>query len=94
MISIVVYLKEKDTYSEVIFSREEEGSRASFLRLAVAQEFADFIIDGNKENQPFVYITLVPIKAKGSTTAASIVSSDLCFEKEVREELIAFIKSY
>ncbi|WP_033544181.1 hypothetical protein [Planococcus sp. CAU13] len=94
MISIIVYLKEKDKYPEHIFSREEDGSKASELRSAVAQEFADYIIDGNKENQPYLYITVVPIREKGSKMAASIVSSDLCFKNEVREELIAFIKSY
>ena len=94
MISFTIFLKEEDRYPEHIFSRDEEGSKASEIRSAVAQEFADFVIDGNKENQPYLYITLVPIREKGSKAAASIVSSDLCFKNEVREELIAFIKSY
>lgn len=95
MISFVVYLKEEEKYPDVLYSRKEESDKASALRSAVAQEFADYIIDGDREDQPFVYITLVPIREKDSAiTAASIVSSDLCFKNEIREELIAFIKSY
>ena len=94
MISFIVYSKQENRDSEHIFSREEEGGKANALRSAVAQEFADYIIDGNKENQPFIYITLVPIREKGGITAASIVSSDLCFKSEVREELLNFIQKY
>lgn len=95
MISFTVYSKEEEKYPEVLYSRKEESDRASALRSAIAQEFADYIIDGDREDQPFVYITLVPIREKDSAiTAASIVSSDLCFKNEVREELLNFIQKY
>lgn len=93
MVSFTISLKE-DKYPEHIFSREEEGNKASEIRSAVAQEFADFVIDGNKENQPYLYITLVPIRETGSKVAASVVPSDLCFKNEIQDELIAFVKSY
>lgn len=93
-VSFMINLKEEDKYPEHIYSRDEEGAKASEIRSAIAKEFAGYIIEGSKENQPYIYVTLVPIREKNSKMAASITSPDLSFKNEVREELIAFVKSY
>lgn len=94
MMSLNVFLKEDGKYPEVIFNRIEEDTKITNIRSSVSDEFANYIIEGKPENQPFIYISPSPIREKNSGLAASIVPSDLSFKVEIQEQLIKFIKEY
>lgn len=90
MNSFILGMKEENKELEHILSFEENGGRPSALLRQVKEKFSGSLIDGDPENQPFLYIKVVPIKTAGSNIAASIIPS-ACFKVDVKKEMIEFI---
>ncbi|TWT07327.1 hypothetical protein FQV26_05815 [Planococcus sp. CPCC 101016] len=92
MISLNIFLKERNKQPEFIFGSTKENRKASALCTAIEEEFADYIIEGRPEDQPFIYLSVSPIREQNSGIAASIVPANLNFKVNIQETLISFIK--
>lgn len=90
MISFNLDVKEEGKYPESIISRFEEGDKASVLFSKVKEQFADSLVEGTPENQPFLYMKTVPIVNGGEVTAASIIPT-AHFKMGIKEEMLDFI---
>lgn len=88
-----LYLKEQgeDLKSLVGFCEEgEKSQKPSEIFRKVEEKFSSNLVDGNPENQPFLYMNIVPVRKEGSNFAASITPT-ACFKIGVKEEIIKFI---
>lgn len=88
-----LYLKEEDKDLESLVGFCEEGEKSqvpSEVFRKVKEKFASNLVDGNPEDQPFLYMNIVPVRKEGSNVAASITPT-ACFEIGIKEEIINFI---
>lgn len=94
MISLDLFLSEKSKGSSFIYGRNEESGKANRMYRDVEKEFADHIVKGRPEDQPFIYVSFSPIRERNSGIAASIVPQNLNFKVELQEMVVKFIKEY
>lgn len=87
-----IELKEEKKDLESLLSFEEEGKKNNDLFRKVKEKFADSLVDGDSQDQPFLYMKIVAIREPGEDYIASYMSR-ACFKIEVREDLIEFIHS-
>lgn len=91
MVCFELYLKEKDKDLEDIVSRDyEDGQEASELFSKVKKQFSEYLVSGNQEEQPFLYMKLSPIKTEKNQMASFIPTA--CFKTEVSDQIVKFIE--
>lgn len=84
-------LKEENQELKTIMSFCEDGEKPNVVFQKVQEKFGDNRVDGKPEQQPFLYVKVVPVMPKGSRMAASIIST-ACFEIGVKEEMLKYIR--
>lgn len=70
----------------------EKSGKPSAVFSEVQEKFANSLVNGNPEDQPFLYMKVVPVRKAGSNVAASIIPT-ACFDVKVKEEMINFINN-
>jgi hypothetical protein len=86
-----LYLKEEDKDLEDIVSRDyEDGQEASELFSKVKKEFSEYLVSGNQEEQPFLYMKLSPIKTEKNQIASFIPTA--YFKTEISDQIVKFIE--
>ncbi|MEH7469066.1 hypothetical protein V7195_21310 [Priestia megaterium] len=91
MVSFELCLKEEGKYLEDVVSRDyEDGKAASNLFSKVKEEFSEYLVSGNQEDQPFLYMKLSPIKTESNQAASFIPTA--CFKTEVSDQIVKFIE--
>lgn len=93
MITFILSSKKENEFPNHVLTRDEEGNKASLLYSAVEEKFANYIVENSPESEPFIYITLSPIKEKGEKAIAGVVPVT-CFKDEVLEDITQFVKEY
>lgn len=92
MITFSLKLKEEDKYPERIITRDFEGKGASELFEKVKVEFSNYLVKGNQDDQPFIYMDLCPVRTGHEKNVAASFTPQACFKKEISEQIIEFIK--
>lgn len=91
MVSFELCLKEEGKYLEDVVSRDyEDGQAASDLFSKVKKEFSEYLVPGNQEDQPFLYMKLSPIKTENNQIASFIPTA--YFKTEISEQIVKFIE--
>lgn len=85
-------LKEEKKDLESLLSFEEEGKKTNDLFRKVKEKFADSLVGGDSQDQPFLYMKTTVIREPGEDYIASDMLK-ACFKIGVREDLIEFIHS-
>lgn len=91
MVCFELYLKEEGKDLESIISRDYVDNGASTLFSKVKEEFSSYLVPGNKEDQPFLYMKLTPIKTERNQIASIIPTA--YFEVGIQDELVKFIET-
>ncbi|MEK6189965.1 MAG: hypothetical protein N2A99_03125 [Carnobacterium alterfunditum] len=94
MISLDLFLSEKGKDSIFIYGRNEESGKANSMYRGIEEEFADHTVKGGPEDQPFIYLSISPIRERNSGIAASIVPQNLNFKVEMQEAVVKFMREY
>ncbi|MDU9695802.1 hypothetical protein O0Q50_32055 [Priestia aryabhattai] len=92
MITFALKLKEEDKYPERIITRDFEGKEASELFKKVKEEFSDYLVKGDQEDQPFLYMDLCPVTTGHEKIGLASLTPQACFKTEISEQIIEFIK--
>lgn len=91
MVCFELCLKEEGKHLEDIVSRDyEDGGAAGDLFSKVKKEFSEYLVSGNQEDQPFLYMKLSPIKTEDNQIASFIPTA--YFKTEISEQIIEFIE--
>lgn len=84
-------LKEKDKPLETIYHFNADSGEANEIFGKVKEKFSDALVAEKQENEPFLYMKVMPIREPGSQTAASIIPT-ACFNVSVKEDMFEFIR--